>query len=57
MNDSGIMNMLYTSKQLVHEVLLMLSGDVLIDSDHLMKVRVHVLSDHVQFIESLRVRW
>ena len=57
MNHSGIMNMLYTSKQLVHEELLMLSGDILVDSDHLMKVRVHVLSDHVQLIESLRVRW
>lgn len=55
MDDPGWVNILKASKQLIEEELLVLLGDLFIDSDYVVEVWFEVISDKVKLIELLRV--
>jgi hypothetical protein len=50
-------DVLETSKELVHEKLLVLSCDVVIDPYNVVKIGFHVITDHIDLIEPVFVAW
>lgn len=57
MYDSSSMDVLKTSEKLVHEELLMAARNLAVETDDIVQICVHVVSDDVELTEVVRVAW
>jgi hypothetical protein len=56
-NHSTGVDVFQTPQQLVHEILFVLTGNLRVKADNVMKIGIHVIGNHVKLAERGEIAW